>query len=174
MAQVLMHIFNGVGWEEIYPLPARHEHPWSDITGKPTTLSGYGITDAYNKSTINNMLNEKAPEQHGHAISEIIGLKSALDGKQPSGNYLTMVAAQNLFASISDLNSKANAVHDHDISEITSFGQPFIIDNAGTVNINTERLFNMEDVEFARKPEVWGKDELQFQINGTTLTIVVN
>jgi hypothetical protein len=26
--------------------PAAHTHPWSDITSTPTTLSGYGITDA--------------------------------------------------------------------------------------------------------------------------------
>ena len=26
--------------------PSAHTHPWSDITGTPTTLAGYGITDA--------------------------------------------------------------------------------------------------------------------------------
>jgi hypothetical protein len=30
--------------------PLTHEHPWSDVTGTPTTISGYGITDAFTQT----------------------------------------------------------------------------------------------------------------------------
>ena len=41
--------------------------PWSGVTGKPTTLGGYGITDA-------------APKSHTHPISNVTGLQNNLDG----------------------------------------------------------------------------------------------
>ena len=33
--------------------------PWTKITGTPTTLGGYGITDAYTQTQVNNLLNAK-------------------------------------------------------------------------------------------------------------------
>jgi hypothetical protein len=33
--------------------------PWTKITGTPTTLAGYGITDAYTQTQVNNLLNAK-------------------------------------------------------------------------------------------------------------------
>lgn len=41
--------------------------PWSGVTGKPTTLGGYGITDA-------------AAKNHTHPISNVTGLQNNLDG----------------------------------------------------------------------------------------------
>ena len=41
--------------------------PWSGVTGKPTTLGGYGITDG-------------APKSHTHPISNVTGLQNNLDG----------------------------------------------------------------------------------------------
>ena len=41
--------------------------PWSGVTGKPTTLSGYGITDA-------------APKNHTHTIGNVTGLQDNLTG----------------------------------------------------------------------------------------------
>ena len=41
--------------------------PWSGVTGKPTTLGGYGITDA-------------AAKNHTHPISNVTGLQDNLDG----------------------------------------------------------------------------------------------
>lgn len=38
--------YNGTTWEDII-FPYSHKHAWSDITSTPTTLSGYGITDAH-------------------------------------------------------------------------------------------------------------------------------
>ena len=41
--------------------------PWSGVTGKPTTLGGYGITDA-------------APKSHTHSIDNVTGLQKNLNG----------------------------------------------------------------------------------------------
>lgn len=41
--------------------------PWSGVTGKPTTLGGYGITDA-------------APKNHTHTIGNVTGLQDNLTG----------------------------------------------------------------------------------------------
>lgn len=76
---------------------------WGSITGKPTTLSGYGITDAqpldadltsiaglagtsgFLKKTAANTwsldTNSYALASHTHAISDVTGLQTALDGK---------------------------------------------------------------------------------------------
>lgn len=66
------------GWHKIYtsadkPTPAdigaaasSHSHAWSAITGKPSTFT---------------------PSSHNHTIDNITNLQSALDGKQPKGNY---------------------------------------------------------------------------------------
>lgn len=40
-------------------------------------------------TTVTNALASKAPLSHTHAISDVTGLQTALDGKQPSGSYLT-------------------------------------------------------------------------------------
>lgn len=37
-----------------------HTHAWSVITGKPTTISGYGITNAYTKTEVDGFLTAKA------------------------------------------------------------------------------------------------------------------
>ena len=42
-----------LGWQlPSYYAPATHTHTFASITGKPTTISGYGITDAYTKTEI--------------------------------------------------------------------------------------------------------------------------
>lgn len=48
---------SNVSWSlsEIGAAASSHNHSWANITsGKPTTLSGYGITDAYTKTESNN------------------------------------------------------------------------------------------------------------------------
>lgn len=38
-----------------------NDFPWSSITGKPTTIAGYGITDAYTESEVDSLLSGKEP-----------------------------------------------------------------------------------------------------------------
>lgn len=49
-----------------------HAHKFSSLTSKPTTLSGYGITDAYNMSSIDSMLSELGSPRIYIALSEQI------------------------------------------------------------------------------------------------------
>jgi phage-related tail fiber protein len=51
---------------------------WSTVTSKPTTLSGYGITDAL---TAVAAAAAYAPMSHTQAISTVTGLQAALDAK---------------------------------------------------------------------------------------------
>ena len=60
---------------------------WSNITSnKPTTLSGFGITDAVS-TTDPRLSDARTPLSHTHVISEVTGLQDALDNKL-SGNLV--------------------------------------------------------------------------------------
>lgn len=48
--------------------PSAHTHPWSDITGTPTTLAGYGITNAYTKTESDALY---APLSHTHPYTAL-------------------------------------------------------------------------------------------------------
>lgn len=78
--------------------------PFANITGKPTILAGYGITDGLTTtaasatyaliSSLASYLTTAAASTtysvigHTHAIANITGLQTALDGKQASGSYV--------------------------------------------------------------------------------------
>lgn len=57
-----------------------HKHAWSDITsGKPTTLSGYGITDAYTKTDADSRyVNVSGDTMTGNLRIQLSGRKDAL------------------------------------------------------------------------------------------------
>jgi len=51
-------------------VPASHQHSWADITsGKPTTISGYGITDAFNGAF--SSLTGKPTTKAGYGITNV-------------------------------------------------------------------------------------------------------
>ncbi len=56
-----------------------HTHTFASLTSKPTTLSGYGITDA-------------AAKTHTHSISNITNLQTTLDGKSNTGHTHTFAS----------------------------------------------------------------------------------
>lgn len=87
------------------------------VTGgsNPTTLSGYGITDAYTKtqvdstvSSLNTAISGKAASSHSHAISDVTNLQSSLDGKASSNhthNYAGSSSAGGAATSANKVNS---------------------------------------------------------------------
>lgn len=91
---------------------------WSDITGKPTTISGYGITDAkivsgtitlgsdsitpLVASDISDMATKTWVNNQGFALASNVYTKTEADAK-----YVTIAAFERLF---SPLNSSGNAV----------------------------------------------------------------
>ncbi|MCG6816998.1 phage tail protein [Moraxella catarrhalis] len=68
---------------------SNHSHAWNSITDKPTTLAGYGITDAISSDTtafvtsdaLNRALTTKASINHQHTITEVSGLQGILNNK---------------------------------------------------------------------------------------------
>lgn len=44
--------YNGIDWDILLPNPAPHTHTFASLTTKPTTIGGYGITDAYTKTYV--------------------------------------------------------------------------------------------------------------------------
>ncbi|WP_417456174.1 hypothetical protein [Kordiimonas sp.] len=64
-----------------------HSHTFASLGSKPTTLAGYGITDAASAghshawSAITGKPSSFAPSAHGHPISDVTGLQAALDSK---------------------------------------------------------------------------------------------
>jgi len=51
--------------------------PFSSITSLPTTLLGYGITDAYTKTSTDTLLNAKESLANKNAVSGYAGLNSS-------------------------------------------------------------------------------------------------
>ena len=61
---------------------------FSDLTDKPTTLSGYGITDAV-LNTDARLTDSRTPVSHNHALSDVTGLVSALTDKLDKNEAIT-------------------------------------------------------------------------------------
>lgn len=59
-----------------------HEHPWSDVTGKPTTLGGYGITDLTSHNSAN-------PINPANSVANAIGYANniSLFGQSDGGLF---------------------------------------------------------------------------------------
>lgn len=76
-----------------------------------------------------------APTSHTHTISNVTGLQSALDGKQPSGDYATNTALTN------GLAGKAAVSHTHSISQVTGL-------QADLTDFDT-RITDLEDAPVA-------------------------
>lgn len=74
--------------------PLGHTHAWADISGTPTTLAGYGITDAYTKAQSDAAY---APIAHTHTFASLTGKPTTLVGygitdAQPLDTDLTTIA----------------------------------------------------------------------------------
>ena len=57
---------------------------YANLTGTPTTLAGYGITDGLTISSANSTYSVLG---HTHSIANVTGLQTALDAKLPSANF---------------------------------------------------------------------------------------
>ena len=122
---------------------------FSDISDKPSTISGYGITDSYTKSEVDSELSgklgisEKAtsasvadsvswegvsgkpetypPSTHNHEISQINNLQSVLDSKQPVGDYVTESEFQSSLENKLDVDAKASSSYFSDVANSVSW-----------------------------------------------------
>lgn len=136
----------------------------------PTTLSGFGITDAYTKTQIDNTvsglntaINGKAPSSHGHTISEITNLQTTLDGKANTshGNHVpttqasdnaTFLRNDNTWQKVTPANiGAALSSHVHTISDITNLqttlnnASSAISANTSSINSHTTKITALEN-----------------------------
>jgi len=110
---------------------------------KSTSLEGYGITDAYNKTTIDNKLEAKADSVHSHAINNISGLNNALDGKANKATSLEGYGITNAYTKTevdTSLSGKASSSHNHSMSDVSG------LSNALSGKSDTGHTHQMSDV----------------------------
>jgi uncharacterized protein YjbI with pentapeptide repeats len=88
---------------------------FANLTGTPTTLSGYGITDGLTSAnltpylTISSANASYAVLGHTHSIANVTGLQTALDAKLPSANftYANITGTPNLTVYLTTANATA-------------------------------------------------------------------
>jgi hypothetical protein len=85
---------------------------FSDILEKPTTLAGYGITDAYTITQINNLLLNKADKDFQYSYNDLLDLPTNL----AESGILDVFTKQEVQDLIADL---AIGEHAHTIADIT-------------------------------------------------------
>lgn len=107
-----------------------HRHSFGDIDGLEEYLSNNLTNHTHPMTAINGLLEAlagKSDVDHGHQASEIVGLVDLLAGKanvNHSHSFSDINGAvetiQSLWAAV---NSKADRVHNHMVSDITDFDQ---------------------------------------------------
>ena len=92
----------------------------SKYATKSTTLSGYGITDAYTKAEMDSALAGKqaagsyAPSSHTHSISNVTNLQNTLDAKVPTSRTVNGKAlSSNISLTYGDVGAAPES-HTHD------------------------------------------------------------
>ena len=134
---------NSSGGGGAYTAPTTTDVPWANVTGKPTTIGGYGITDAYWASQ--QSTSDKRNLTIGSVTQQVITAHQSLNGYATeqwvlNKNYLTSV-------SWSDISNKPStfppSAHTHPWSEVTNkptsktaWGQTFWNSSGDPVSIS--------------------------------------
>ena len=79
-----MLAYNGSKWVNIPMSQVRGVTSWSDLENKPTTISGFGITDAYTKTEVNTKISEVSSK-----VTELSSSKADATIQVIAGNGLT-------------------------------------------------------------------------------------
>ena len=89
-------------------------------------------TNPVQNKVVTNALNGKANASHTHEIADVDGLQTALDNKQPVGNYATSAELT------SGLAGKANTSHTHPGSQVTGLtaNRVLVASTGGTVSVS--------------------------------------
>ena len=143
---------------------------FANLTGKPTTLAGYGITDGLTSANLTPYLTISSANAtysvlgHTHAIANVTGLQTALDAKLPSANftYANLTGKPSTFAP---------SAHTHAISEVT--GLQTALDGKSSTGANTfTGTQNLQDNElFRAKLRDYSESVSSPTISSGTLTL---
>lgn len=115
---------------------------YGHVTGgsNPTTISGYGITDAYTKTQVDSALSGKANTSHGNHVPTI-----------QTANNATFLRNDNTWQKVTPANIGAAASsHGHSISEITNLqttlnnASSAITENTNSINTHTTQISTLQ------------------------------
>lgn len=150
-----------------------HKHAWADITsGKPTTLSGYGITDAYTKTESDS----KYPTKTGSGASGTWGINvtgnagtatklqtarslwgNNFDGTANISGNITLAIGKGIYLSANDErwllqtkrsdNTQINGIKTNGFQMCTYFG------DTKTMQFNSDRIYS--DVDFRAQKDLY-------------------
>lgn len=86
---------------------AQRAKQYADVATSGQVQSDWTQTDSTDVAFIKNKPSTFPPSAHPHAIADVTGLQTALDGKQPSGDYATNDALTSGLATKLGVNDKA-------------------------------------------------------------------
>ncbi|NTD85498.1 hypothetical protein [Agrobacterium tumefaciens] len=129
-----------------------HRHPWSEIDNKPTTLTGYGITNAYTQIEVDTLLSGRQLKLN--YVPEDLAKKGQANGYAPlgpdgkiAGDYLPLDGSfkgtYNAATNVPPIASGSGTQGDF---WIVSVGGTVAADNVGAVSAGDQ---------IRRGPEVW-------------------
>jgi hypothetical protein len=143
---------------------------FANLTGTPTTLAGYGITDGLTSANLTPYLTTSSANAtysvlgHTHSIANVTGLQTALDLKLPSANftYANLTGKPSTFAP---------SAHNHAISEVT--GLQTALDGKSSTGANSfTGTQNLQDNElFRAKLRDYSESVSSPTISSGTLTL---
>ena len=131
----LSDLSNDVGYITSAAIPSTYA--WSAISGKPNTLAGYGITDAYTASTIDNKLSGYLPLSGG-TITSTSNIPLTLNSTHSSSqNVIALQAGGNAVSYIGYYPTYGVYIQNYAVS-----GTPFInITSDGSLKRNNSDVF---------------------------------
>jgi hypothetical protein len=114
-----------------YTHPATH--PWSILTGTPTTLSGYGITDATPSSHIG-----ATGAAHGNSTTSVAGFMSAADKTKLDGlsNYTLVSATSSILGGVKIFSDTVQSVASNSVTSTDSRTYGIQLNSSGQVVVN--------------------------------------
>jgi hypothetical protein len=119
--------------------------PWTKITGTPTTLAGYGITDAYTQTQVNNLLAGYLPLTGGTLTGPLVGTSASFNSNinTTNGSVTIKTAA---FGGLLNLQSGATIdnwqLYHYTIDNTLRFnyngagGDEFVLTTAGNASVS--------------------------------------
>ena len=126
-----------------------------EILHKPTTIDGYGISDAYTKTQTDGLLADKADASSVYTKSEV---DTALAGKANASTVYTMTETNTLLAGkVDKVQGKGLSTEDFTTAEKNKLSG---IEAGAEVNVNADWNADSGDAQILNKPQIYTKSEI--------------
>ncbi|MDD5527772.1 MAG: hypothetical protein PHO56_02230, partial [Patescibacteria group bacterium] len=154
--------------------PLAHNQDWSTITtGRPTTLSGYGITDALSTSLTKGSFQVGNNSGLASATSTIFsdGANIGIGTTLPTANLHVLSAGQNIINAISNINNWAQIqVQNTNAGASSSADVVATANNGNTTKYFVNMGINSSGFNTSRQ-NIWGADDAYLYSSDKNLTI---